>query len=275
MKKVPKPKRFILREEAHHEQFALYHFSGKFEEFHAFLRNKKYTTSSTDISYRMINHWQESGLLPDGVDSEGWSKFTLVELVWMKAILKLRSFGLSLDKIRLAKGGLMEFDKKKKSYFLFEYYIARALLSSDDPYILVFADGDSAVATSSQIELSKVFMGQFDVLLISLKSIIENLGFDIMEAKLLHSLDGEEDEIFNELKSGNKKVSVRMNNGKISELETTKVYSDPELIKKINKEIQENDSFAEVITRYSKGKRQSAEVKVKKRFNRSDGAINQ
>lgn len=268
MKKKEIPESFVMKGIGYYRDFEKYHSSDVFKEYRGKLREKKFTVSNTEITYRMVNHWEENGLLPDGVaGGDGWRKFTLVELVWTKAIIRMRQFGLSLEKIKQVKESLMKFDKKDGTYLLFEYYVARALSSSDDPYILIFSNGDSNLACATQIELTKVFRGHFDVLLISLKSILEKLNLSVGDTKFLDLLSDEEGEMLSEIRSGdNKEVRARVNGGKITELETKKVYSAAPSLEKINKEIKDGKSFAEVVTRYENGVKQSAEVRTRKRL---------
>ena len=51
---------------------------------------------------RWIKHWSKMGLLFENNDTDDpnkWSKFSFIELIWLKAILKMRQFGLPLEHI--------------------------------------------------------------------------------------------------------------------------------------------------------------------------------
>ncbi|MBS0626729.1 MAG: MerR family transcriptional regulator [Verrucomicrobia bacterium] len=53
-----------------------------------------------NISYRVLNHWDEEGLLECVRDSEkGWRKFNLIEGFWVHAIEALRKMGLSFQSL--------------------------------------------------------------------------------------------------------------------------------------------------------------------------------
>jgi len=54
---------------------------------------------------RWIKHWINMGLLFEnpGTKENKWSKFSFVELIWLKTILKMRQFGLSLEDIKSVK----------------------------------------------------------------------------------------------------------------------------------------------------------------------------
>lgn len=53
-----------------------------------------------NISYRVLNHWDEEGLLECIKDSgKGWRKFNLIQGFWVYTIQILRKMGLSFESL--------------------------------------------------------------------------------------------------------------------------------------------------------------------------------
>ncbi|TGV03581.1 MerR family transcriptional regulator [Flavivirga rizhaonensis] len=61
------------------------------------------------VTKQLLTYWQEKGLLEDKRNQEkGWSKFSLLDILWMSIILELRSFGLPNDKIKKVRNAFFE-----------------------------------------------------------------------------------------------------------------------------------------------------------------------
>ncbi|OHA79358.1 MAG: hypothetical protein A2747_02865 [Candidatus Yonathbacteria bacterium RIFCSPHIGHO2_01_FULL_44_41] len=268
MKKKEISGAFVEKNENRINDFKEYCSSPEYEVFWENMRSKKFTVSDTEVNYRMIHHWATNNLLPDGViEGGGWRKFTLVELVWIKAIVRMREAGLSLDKIKSAKESLLKLDKKSGSYLLFEFYIAKALSTSDDPYIIIISNGEVHLAAPSEVQFLKILKSHYDVTLISLAAILEDLGHKVVGMHFLDYLNAEEQETLSELRSEeNKKVSVRLNKGKIFEIESTKVFQNPQSYLDVQKEIKNNRMYGKVVFQAEDGETKSLEVTKKKRF---------
>ncbi|HBD24592.1 MAG: hypothetical protein A2566_02625 [Candidatus Zambryskibacteria bacterium RIFOXYD1_FULL_40_13] len=267
MKKKENPDSFIERKEEYHKEFEKYHSSKEYEGFWRNMRIKKFNVVDTEVNYRMMHHWGVNDLLPDGVIEGGaWRKFTLVELVWVKAIVRMRNAGISLDKIKLAKESLIKFDKKKESYPLLEFYIAQALSTQNDPCIIVISNGDTYLGSISEVKFDKIFKNHFDVLLLSLGSILTNLGFKVSE-DIVSFLSEEEGVTLSELRSvTNKKVEVQLNRGKIFQIESTEVIQNPPSYLDIQKKIKNNRMYGKATFQAEDGETKSLEITKKKRF---------
>ena len=63
-----------------------------------------------DIPRNILFNWNKNELLPYDNIETGWQKFSLIEFTWLKIIKQLRSFGLSLDKLKNIKIQLFEVD---------------------------------------------------------------------------------------------------------------------------------------------------------------------
>ena len=188
------PNYFVFRGDNFDYSFATYFGDEKLQKAHDVLNTRKYTAKETNISYRMVNHWKSIGVLPEGaMTSEGWSKFTLLELLWIRVANKLRDFGVALERISEIKEQVMYWHEKTQNYPYFEYYVGKAWLTEDDPYVIVSSDNYADLGTADEIETSR-FMNSIpaNILQISLKSIVQEVGIQPKEAKPLHVLSAAE-----------------------------------------------------------------------------------
>ena len=123
--------------------------------FSKFLNTPRFTSGELPVSYRVLNHWGNLGILPEGINNNGsWRKFTFVERVWIGVASHLRDFGFPLEKIAEVRKHILKYNKKIKAYYHFEYYIVRALASSDDTYVIVLNDGTADVGNQEEIEIN-------------------------------------------------------------------------------------------------------------------------
>ncbi len=269
MEQKDKPDFKITRGDAFDEDFSHYHNEKRFENFKKMMRIRAYTVGDSDVSYRLINHWGQKGLLPDGVrGNQGeWRKFTFVEMLWMRVVSHIREFGLSLEKIALIKNGIMEWDARDDIYFMLEYYIAIARTSTNDPYIIIWADGKADIATRHEMEVSKMFFGDEDRLLIPIKPIITKMGLQAYDSDFPSSLSKDEKELLKEVRFGeNKEVKARINNNEITEIETIESHSDMSKLKDVEKTLEKERGFASINTKVTDGNKRSFEVVKRKRI---------
>ena len=109
-------------------QFSDFAMSKEGEKIRSYLNSKKYKVSDTDETYRVINSWSDSGLLLDeGERTNGWRKFSLLDLHWLQIIKELRTLGLGLDKINTLKSYLF----KNDSLLNFGFFIAQTIGKQD------------------------------------------------------------------------------------------------------------------------------------------------
>ncbi len=229
---------------------------------------RRFSAKDTGLSPRVMSHWSKVGLLPDGVkNNKGWRKFTLAEIVWLRIAVRLRNFGLSLKRIAEVKKQIMECNLEYGTYPFFDFFVGSAF--EYDSYVIILSDGTADIATAIEIELAKrdLPLNKRDVLLISIKPILNELGFDTKRAEWLMPLTPQETALIHQLKKGSKEVRVRLNNGVIKEIERTDIIPDhPDTRKIIDEYIRQNGGYGELTTKYEKGVQQSAEIKRKMRF---------
>ncbi|MEK7088775.1 MAG: MerR family transcriptional regulator [Patescibacteria group bacterium] len=248
----------------------LEYFSGEhFKKTRNNFNMRQYTVGDTKIPYRVINNWDKNKLLPKSLkNNEGWRKFTFVELVWLKAIERFRAYGFSLDKIARVKATIVDWDKNhNEAYSSFEYYVARACFSDDDPYIVALVNGVGGIGSTEEIEIARQkHYKTNDMLLISLKSIVKEMGLEPRPPRPLVWLSKTESEVVSDVvRSGEKdEVKIKLRKNKITEIQTSKTeigLSDQE-VKKLN---GEDKMYGSILVKYENGKRQSVHITKKKR----------
>lgn len=229
---------------------------------------RQYTVGDTKIPYRVINNWDKNNLLPKSLkDNEGWRKFTFVELVWLKAIERFRAYGFSLDKIARVKATIVDWDKNHhETYSSFEYYVARACFSDDDPYIVALVDGVGGIGSTEEIEIARQkHYKTNDMLLISLKSIVREMGLKPKPPRPLAWLSKTESEILSEVRNGEKdEVKIKFRKNKITDIETSKTEIGSE-IQEIQKLNGEDKMYGSILAKYENGKRQSTRITKNRR----------
>jgi len=240
---------------------------GKIGKLNPKFNERKYTVGDTDLSYRVISHWRKNHILPEGVkNTKGWHKFSFTELVWLKAVFHFRNFGFSLNKIAQIRKQVMVFDKKNDSYPMFELYIVKALYTDDNPSIVILGDGTADIGDAFDIEVVKNRKQQ-DMLLIPIKSILEEAGIATKRAKFMMPINPDEAIALLAMSSeNNKEITIRKSKGRIKEIETVEDYSENPPLNEISNDFKNNSDFGEVITKYENGKRQSAQVRKRKRL---------
>lgn len=269
MAKKTLSKLFIPRSDAFAFDLADYQFNDKFQKVRELMNDRRFTVGETDVAYRVINHWDQSGLLPDGVRGDGsWRKFTLPEMVWLKAVVRMRDFGLPLEKIAQARKGAMSWNKQRERYPCFEYYLAKAWLSDADTYILVMSDGEAEVATVAQIEAAKLFLDSFDVLLVSLKAILKGMGLHTPAVKTLFALSEKDIELLTSIHMGNNNdIKVKIDDrGEITEIESTETTTSPLAPHRLKNQVEQEKMYGQVVTKYENGVPKSVQVTTRKRL---------
>ncbi|MCR9170850.1 MAG: helix-turn-helix domain-containing protein [bacterium] len=69
--------------------------------------DRRYSLDDIGLSSKNIFDWSKQGLLLDPVKPKSRRKYSVVEFVWLKLVIGLREFGLSLDAIRNLRSSLL------------------------------------------------------------------------------------------------------------------------------------------------------------------------
>ena len=260
----------ILRTSPTDVDYAHYYFTDELAAVREAVRKKRYRVGETDTAYRVISHWDQIGLIPDEMKNKdgGWRTFSIVERVWLEAIKRLRVFGISLDMIVKIRAKVMWWNEKMGTYPDFEYFMVKAWLSDMDTYILVLANGDADVGPIHEIELSKKLRPHQDMLLISLKSILKEMGMNVKEARTLFSLSDAEIELLTKIHvEGSNEVRIKTDDeGGIIEMESTHITTDPPPNYELQKQLKDEGMYGKVVTKYENGKSRSVQIKKRQRF---------
>lgn len=185
-----------------------------------FLTEKKFTIKDTDSTYRVINHWASLGLLEDSrIDAtKGWRRFSLVDMVWLRVLMELRGFGVSLEKIKVG------YEAIKSKMVILECGVALCMMRKGIN-LIVFSDGHIEVVPRSAI-IENESIGYFKetaYLVISLNTCLSRIlhNRDYSPNLDTFQLSQKEMAILAELRAGEyDEVTIKMKNGDVDRIDT-------------------------------------------------------
>ena len=118
---------------------------------------QKFSIGEEKISSRLLNHWYLVGLVDDDrPNGKGWKKFSLSEIIWIQIVIKLRSFGLDLKKIKAVKDQIDKYnsgDEISKCPLL-DFYIMVAMSSIEPIKFIVFESGEADIIRQVEIDIA-------------------------------------------------------------------------------------------------------------------------
>lgn len=209
----------------------------------AILNSKDRKVTFKEITYKMLNDWEKAGLLDNNRDGKEWRRFSIMDAIWLKIILELRSFGMSWKQIKITKESL-EFQSKKCGVAmpLLEFYTAFAIGNKMPVLIIVFKDGIAIPANYTQYKVTRDFLGLDNHIQLSLNNIIQSFFPDVdlkPNSSNQATLSIEEVELlaFMRIKTF-EKIEVRYKGGKIDLIEGLESVSCRKRIDEILKEQQ-------------------------------------
>lgn len=122
------------------------------------LREMKYTAKDTDKTFRIINYWESVGLVNNNrkSGSGGWRKFSMMDLVFMHLLAKLREFDFSIQKLKVVKQDLekiilMDDDDMEVSVLEYAYIRAVCARNGGNTYFVITPDGHIECTTQKDI----------------------------------------------------------------------------------------------------------------------------
>jgi DNA-binding transcriptional MerR regulator len=116
-----------------------------------------YTIGEEKLSSRVLNHWYQSGIITDDrLDNKGWKKFSFSEIVWISIVIKLRKFGLDLQRIKKVKEQIDYYNTKdsKSKCPLLDFYMLVAITSTIPIKFIVFESGQAEIVKQSDIDIA-------------------------------------------------------------------------------------------------------------------------
>ncbi len=240
----------------------------------SFFREKRFTVKDTGVSYRMINHWKDVGIIPDSCfddKNQDWAKFNLVELLWLKVANELRSFGLPLEKIKRVKKDILIWNEKQQTYLDFEYRIYLSITTKSDLFLFIESDGSTQIQSLNFFIFMKNILNSFGwnfpkMILISMKDLVKDYVFMVERPDDILSISKPEMELLNKIRLGTgNKITVHKKDRKISDILTSDFMTENIDISKVMKNLKEEGGNTEVVLKLNNGNPEFLEVKRKKR----------
>ena len=109
------------------------------------------------LSSRILHHWYKTGLITDNrPNGKGWKKFSFSEIVWISIVIKLREFGLDLQRIKKVKEQIDYYNTKnsKSKCPLLDFYMLVAISSTIPIKFIVFESGQAEIVKQSDIDIA-------------------------------------------------------------------------------------------------------------------------
>ncbi len=187
-----------------------------------FLKKKRYNMKEIkdQTTSRIVNFWVEKGLIDREIEND-WLKLSIVDLAWVNIIIKLRYFGVSLEKIKTIKKYLYFFHPSKTiETHLFELFILFAI-QKQPVGVAVLEKGEAFLCCEYNFQWAKKKQWTIpSYLYISLNEVVQ-LIFRNKNLKPIYdiegvNLSGEEMELLLNIRGGTfQEVKVRLKNGSI------------------------------------------------------------
>ena len=270
MKKKPHPNiKFRASLKHNFKGYLSYHHEEKFDDVKDAIKQTFYTSKDIDVSYRVLSNWGKNNILPEGLRKNGgWRKFGFSERVWMQVVIELRNFGFPLKKIAKVREIVMAWSDKLENYPVFEFYSVTALFTPYDSYVVIYSDGVGEIASAFEIEDSKFNLEHSNMILISLKHILKDMGFDVEKAKNLWAVTDEEAEILSEIRlEDSNEINIKMRKGRrVKQIKATTTTNKPPEDYETHKKAKEERLDGKVITHYKGGEHRVVSYEKYKNF---------
>ena len=222
-------------------------------------REKTLPIKGSDVSYRVLNHWCNKGLIEDNREGnkEGvsWRRFSIFDRLWMEVIKELRGYGVSLDIIKKVREKMSR-HIVENSYGItnFEYSVYRCKLTSkSQTHLVVFKDGFSEIASELDMESASMIGDWNSYIDINLNNIWGKFSDKFLSSKAkLFILADDEFELLATLRlENNSEITVQMNEfGKINMLKKKRLLKTGE----IEDYVSSHMKFGESVQKFKNGK---------------------
>jgi DNA-binding transcriptional MerR regulator len=226
-----------------------YFFSEEGKNISKKLNNKNNRLDHNEISYRLINHWEKLNIVDPKRDVQnGWRKFSIIDLVWICIVNKLRIFGISLDQILHAKEQLSKIGISNiefSEYPLLEMYVMLALLNKLQVHFYFFENGTVDLATQAEADFSSSLLPMKDHLQIDINNLVKKIFPKITRTpknEITFSLKPEELDLIYMLRMDNfESIRIKLEDGKIERIEGTEILeNDSRIIDIIRQQAYQN-----------------------------------
>lgn len=244
-----------------------------------FLKAKRIRPSQSDITSRVLNHWENLSLIDDDrSEGKGWRMFSIVQFVWMEIIQELRKFGFPNEKILLAKEDLINGQayrvKEAKTIndsHLLHYYIASVMCRREQVFVLVFENGEIEFANLNDLSIAGIFNSIGNHIKINLNDILQKLfpaqDLSAKDNNSMYALSQDEKELLYNIRLGNfDSVTVKLKDNEIEAFECEK--SEKVSVRIV--ELLESGSFQDITLKQRDGKVVSVSRKAIKKANKKE-----
>ncbi|MFS8159841.1 MAG: MerR family transcriptional regulator [Candidatus Roizmanbacteria bacterium] len=161
--------------------------SSKTSTFISSAREKLYSVGMTDQTYRVIGSWVEYGLLDDSQDGSKWKKFSLLDLLWIKIIDRLRDFGYPIRSIEKVMRSLFYAPNNRLLYKL-DFALWQVSTFKKDIALIVSVDGETFLGETAEIDSLRDEDGIKDYIQIDFSAIVKELTTKPLDNQINKSL---------------------------------------------------------------------------------------
>jgi DNA-binding transcriptional MerR regulator len=165
--------------------------------------NKVFSIKDAGLTYRIINNWSEKGLINHfRVSNSKWHTFSFFQLVELNIYNELRQIGFSIKKLLKVKKIIYEHFEIKlfetKRHITLLVHPVLSTIKEEGYYLVTNRECDSLMFLSENtfIELmaggsaiqSEIYGGRSSLVIISIKSLLENMKIETSKEKSKSSL---------------------------------------------------------------------------------------
>ncbi|MCZ6594730.1 MAG: MerR family transcriptional regulator [Bacteroidetes bacterium] len=219
----------IHRGDNFHIVFAEYYYSDSGKKISDWLNDKRHRQKADNLSYRVINHWENMGLLSsDRPSGKGWRKYSIMDRVYIEVVIALRTLGFPLEKIRTLKETLEwpRNEKKPGAFPVLEMMVAHGLVYKYPAHVLVMLDGKGEVVSYDEYTFAIESCALDDHITISLLPILQKLFPDkdlSPEVKHSYTLSDAEFELLWMIRMENcDSITIKAKDGTVTRLDASK-----------------------------------------------------
>lgn len=109
----------------------------------------------SDVSYRVLTHWDSLGLIECERDSsQGWRRFNLIETLWLSVIKKARELGLSLEQVAKAKPSFFQKISPESSIDFVDYYLIGTIFMKFPAFFIISPEGHGEFLFHEEVDLN-------------------------------------------------------------------------------------------------------------------------
>lgn len=177
--------------------------------------------------YRLINYWDNEGLIPSKRDSnKQWRKFSIMDIIWLDIIEDLRKFGYSIEKIRKVKEQLhVQYKNTEATYPLLEFFVFIIISNYNPVFLRIDPNGKLKILLQRGLNehMKKEKNGKYILLTLNdyIREKLTNLYVTPCYIDLC-DIDDDEASLIETIRAKSfQTVKIKMQNGKIDVIEGT------------------------------------------------------